>query len=150
VIRRSKMKIDTMVLLVMTRARRANLLRALEYSVTDVLAVCSCKEAQIVLKGHLPVQVVVTDARLPDGTWNDVVQDVLCHSRNARVVVCSRRDEVLTSWNDYFERGAYDLLIEPYSKDQVKRTVESAASASFLSRDSSSPLQASRPELDRI
>jgi DNA-binding NtrC family response regulator len=124
-------KTDAMVLLVMPRTCRAELLAALENSATDVLAVCDCKEAKQVLKARVPVQVVFTDAVLPDGEWSDVMEAVEENLVNAQTIVCTRRADI-TLRTDVFERGAYDLLTEPYDDEEVQRIVEFAMAKSYM------------------
>lgn len=120
------MKADTVVLLVMPRYCRAELLEILEGSVTHVLAVCNCEEARRVLDACLPVSVVFTGATLPDGEWVHVLEDVERNGLNAQVVVCGPRLSA-ESRSLFFARDIYDLLVEPYEAVEVKRLVESAA-----------------------
>jgi DNA-binding NtrC family response regulator len=125
------MKADLMLLLVMTRGRRSHLLERLEKSVTEVLAVCDCKEARLILQTGLPIEVVITDAKLPDGTWRTVVESAAEAKKHVEVVVCARMEDVAL-WRDALDHGAYDLLFEPYESQEVSRIVQSAAAKSRM------------------
>jgi len=120
------MKIDARVLLVMPRNRRSTLLEALEEGATHVLTASDCAEAESFLRSRRPFQVVVTDACLSDGDWRRVLEATgACH--NTKVVVCAPSMNACMA-NEVFSRGA-DLLFEPFDKEDVLRTVESAVNA---------------------
>lgn len=114
-----------MVLLVMPRLSRAELLEQLEACGADVLAASDCAEARRLLRTRSPLHVVIVDKQLPDGTWFAVLDEVRQNGLNTDVVVCIKR--VDGGWTDLLERGAYDILIEPYAKEGLQRVVESAA-----------------------
>jgi DNA-binding NtrC family response regulator len=125
------MKTETMVLLVMPRNRRSELLEALEECTSDVLVVCDCKEARKVLGAKLPVEVVFTDAVLPDGGWSEVLEEVKRRHSNAQIVVCGRSRNAAER-GEFLERGVCNLLTEPYNKEEVERIVGSAATRSCI------------------
>ena len=77
------------------------------------------------------VQVVLTDAALPDGDWREVLQIVAQAGINIEVVVCSRLGDHKLSM-DVLEHGAYDVLVEPYECEEVRRIVETAADKSYM------------------
>jgi FixJ family two-component response regulator len=71
------------------------------------------------------VEVVVTALTHPDGNWCDLLRQVVDYGLDARVVVCAPgADQRL--WAEVFWRGAGDLLVEPYSREQVRSIVEAA------------------------
>ena len=72
------------------------------------------------------VQVVVTDARLHDGDWRRVLEIVEHGRRKIEVVVCSRLGDYKL-WMDVLEQGGYDVLVEPYDGEEIKRILEGAA-----------------------
>jgi len=118
-------------MLIMARERRLPLLEALESCGIDVLPVCDCNEGRRMLEIQPQVQVVLTDAALPDGDWRGVLQIVAQAGANIEVVVCSRLgDQKL--WLDVLEQGAYDVLVEPYDCEEVRRIVESAADKRYI------------------
>jgi DNA-binding NtrC family response regulator len=115
----------------MTRERRLPLLERLEACRIEVLPVCDCNEARRFLESCSRVQVVLCDTTLPDGNWRNVLEDVQQSSTNADVILCARlSDERL--WIDALESGAYDLLIEPYTEQEVERILEAAAARSYM------------------
>jgi DNA-binding NtrC family response regulator len=117
-------------MLVMARERRLPLLDELESCGIDVLPVCDCNEARRMLESQRPAQVVVTDTVLPDGDWRRVLEIVLQGSANIEVVVSLRLgDRAL--WMDVLEEGGYDVLVEPYQREEIQRIVEAAAARSY-------------------
>jgi two-component system response regulator PilR (NtrC family) len=118
----------SMALVVMSPERRRSLQHSLELLDLRVLPAGSCQEARILLKDHPPVSVVITDVSLIDGNWCDVFRFLVDHDVHASVVVSSRlADERL--WSEVLWRGAYDVLVEPYEMDEVRRIVEGALRA---------------------
>ena len=119
------------VMLVMSRERQLSLLETLEVSGIDVLPVCDCNEARRMLETQLQVQVVLTDRTLPDGDWRAVLQIVAQGRANVQVVVCSRLGDH-TLLIDVLEQGAYDVLVEPYQREEIRRVLEAAAARSCV------------------
>ena len=124
-----QMKITAM--LIMSRERRPSLLEVLESCGIDVLPVCDCNEARRMLKTQPQVQVVLTDGALPDGDWRRVLEIVAEDHPNVEVVVCSRLGDHRL-WIDALEWGAYDLVAEPYQREEIQRIVEAAAARSYM------------------
>ena len=125
------MKTKITAVLIMAQERRLPLLEALESCGIDVLLVCNCNEGRWMLEIQPQVQVVLTDAALPDGDWREVLQIVTQAGINTEVVVCSRLGDHKL-WIDVLEQGAYDVLVEPYDCEEVRRIVEAAADKSHM------------------
>jgi len=123
-------KIKAMLVMAQER-RRIPLLDVLESSGIEVLPVCDCNEARRMLETHPLVQVVVTDTALPDGDWRRVLAIVTQVSPNIEVIVCSRLGDH-TLWLDVLEQGGYDVLVEPFEHEEVRRILEVAASRSYM------------------
>ena len=112
----------------MPEERRRPLLHSLESLNFEILLVGNCTEARRLLKTAPPVQVVITQVSLPDGNWCDVLRFLVDSGMKASVVVTSpQADENL--WSEVLWRGAYDLLIEPFKTDEVRRTMETMEGA---------------------
>ena len=122
-------KINAM--LVMAPERSLPLLDVLEFCGIEVLAVCDCREARRMLETGALVQVVVTDTALADGDWRRVLEIVVRRYINIDVVVCSRLGDHKL-WLDVLEQGGYDVLVEPYRHDEIRRIVETAAVRSYV------------------
>ena len=118
-----------LTLLVMPPERRTPLLRSLQSLDLETLAVSTCGEARALLRTLPPIEVVITRVSLADGNWCDVLRHLVDADVPASVVVSSpRADEHL--WSEVLWRGGYDLLVEPYESDEVRRTIEGALRAS--------------------
>jgi len=118
-------------MLIMARERRLPLLGAIESCGIEVVPVCDCNEARRMLETQPMVQVVVTDARLHDGDWRRVLEIVVRGRRKIEVVVCSRLGDPKL-WLDVLEQGGYDVLVEPFEHEEVRRIVKAAAARSYM------------------
>jgi DNA-binding NtrC family response regulator len=91
----------------------------------DVYSVKTCREARAFLSDRPTVDLIITELSLPDGNWCDMVQYMVDHTeRTTMVVTCPEADEQL--WSEVLWRGVFDLLVEPYDRQLVKRVVEGA------------------------
>ena len=127
----SNMPHNIKTMLVMAQERRLPLLEALESCGMEVLPVCNCNEARQMLETYPLVHAVVTDAVLPDGDWRRVLEIVEQGRRRIEVVVCSRLGDPKL-WLDVLEQGGYDVLVQPYQREEIKRIVEAAAARSYI------------------
>jgi DNA-binding NtrC family response regulator len=121
-----------MAMLVMSPERRRSLESNLEVLNVRLLLAGNCQEARILLQNHPPVSVVITDVSLSDGNWCDIFRFLVDNGIHASVVVsASLADERL--WSEVLWRGAYDVLVEPFEADEVRRIVEGALRAATSS-----------------
>jgi DNA-binding NtrC family response regulator len=83
---------------------------------------------------------VLTEARLPDGAWTDVLE-LTDHLPvpSALIVTDQLADERF--WAEVLNRGAYDLLAQPFDETEVQRILEHACQQACLWR----PVSAARP-----
>jgi two-component system response regulator CpxR len=68
---------------------------------------------------------VLTEARLPDGGWLDVIRLVGRVKRRIAVVVTDTLADA-RFWADVLESGAYDLLPKPFCSGEVQRILANA------------------------
>ncbi len=121
------MKHSVRALLVMCRERRLSFLEQLDDSRAEVLLACDWDEAQRVLS-RACVDVIVTDT---DADWRRVLDGVRPGEGGPQVVVCARRvDERLCA--ELFRSGAYDVLVEPYSGEDLLRIMAAAAAKTYM------------------
>ncbi|HYM13313.1 MAG TPA: hypothetical protein VEU62_21420 [Bryobacterales bacterium] len=114
------------VLLVMACERRLALVERLQSCGIAVLAVSDCEEARRILRTRPAVPVVLTDEKLPDGSWSKVMEEVWQNELEAETIVCTRAEDP-GLWIHVLAQGAYDLLVEPYEGKEVRRIIEAAA-----------------------
>src|SRR2546425_10456272 len=98
----------------------------LENCSREVLVISNCTEARGILETRPPVQVVLTDVTLPDGNWAIVLEDVVQSRLNSAVIVCTGLADTRL-WCEVLQRGADDLLVEPYERKEVQRIPRGAA-----------------------
>jgi DNA-binding NtrC family response regulator len=83
----------------------------------------SLKEASSMLEtGNF--QVVLTEATLEDGTWLDVLK--IARSSHTELVVTDPWADA-RFWAEAINRGAYDLLAQPFLGAEVRRVLASAS-----------------------
>jgi DNA-binding NarL/FixJ family response regulator len=77
------------------------------------------------------VDLVITDVTLPDGNWVNVLRLTLESSSSPGVLVHSRviNDRL---WSEVLWRGAYDMLIAPYSSKDGGEIIKSAFRAGCM------------------
>jgi len=72
-----------------------------------------------------PIGAVLTEAHLADGDWIDVLKFVRKSGKPAAVVVTHRFADG-KFWEDVLGQGAYDLLPQPFSCEEVQRILLNA------------------------
>jgi DNA-binding response OmpR family regulator len=73
-----------------------------------------------------PVQVVISESDLPTWDWRKVFHDLRRMAFPPQLVVTSRiADEHL--WAEVLNIGAYDVLAQPLSREEVERVVAAAS-----------------------
>lgn len=73
-----------------------------------------------------PVQVVVAESCLPRWNWRKVLSDLRRLALPSQLVVASRTaDEHL--WAEALNIGAYDVLAQPFDREEVERVIASAS-----------------------
>ena len=75
------------------------------------------------------ISVVICEALLPDGSWKDLLAR-MARARTSSVLVVTSKvaDEWL--WAEVLNLGGYDVLPQPFDRDEVTRVVRSAVRAS--------------------
>lgn len=83
-----------------------------------------CREALRALE-RAPVSVVVCEARLPDGTWRDLLEALRAWPLPPLMIVTSDfADTVL--WAEALNLGAYDFLAKPFNQPEVIQIISLA------------------------
>jgi ActR/RegA family two-component response regulator len=85
------------------------------------------QEVLPLLREATPPHLIFTEAKLPDGTWADVVKQACRASQAVKVIVVSRLVDV-SLYVDTMDGGAFDFIVPPLSGTKldyvVKRAVE--------------------------
>ncbi len=116
--------------LVMRGERRGTVLEQIEACGVHVQVAGRLEEARGILSTR-PVELIFTDTVLPDGDWRDVIAERGTAAPCAEVIVC-------TKWLDgklcaeAFTRGAWDVIAETSSREELRRAIESAVSRSYM------------------
>lgn len=72
--------------------------------------------------------VILTEARLADGNWEDVINLVEKQNPLCAVVVTHAFADA-RFWADAIETGAYDVLAQPFCSSEVQRILSNALSS---------------------
>ena len=119
------------VLLVTDRQRRAPLHDLLRECSIDLLVVHDQIEARRILKNRPPVQVLVTETSLRLEDWVGTFEILNLLPEHAQIVSYCQQGAESRQWIAALELGAYDILVEPYEREEVQRVLEGAAARSY-------------------
>jgi DNA-binding response OmpR family regulator len=75
------------------------------------------------------ISVVICEALLPDGSWKDLLEHIR-HGRASPVLVVTSQLADESLWAEVLNLGGYDVLAQPFDREEVTRVVRSAARAS--------------------
>lgn len=101
-----------------------DLCRILGHSRWTMLRASTVSEAKSTLRSGAEV-VVVCEADLPDGTWEDVLRDASkLPSCPPVVVMAPHADDQL--WMEVLNRGGYNVFGKPFDEQEIFRTLSLA------------------------
>jgi len=84
-----------------------------------------CAEARSLLKEAGPVDLVLTDVTLADGTWKDIIQMVRKSAKGTPVIVMSRVVS-MKLYLDTQDAGAADFIVPPIAPRDLAYTLTTA------------------------
>lgn len=84
-----------------------------------------CAEARSLLKEAGPVDLVLTDVTLADGTWKDIIEMVRRSAKDTPVVVMSRVVS-MKLYLDTQDAGAADFIVPPIAPRDLAYTLTTA------------------------
>src|SRR5260370_25136015 len=119
---------DSAVLFVSPYPQDALTLARMLDDVASLIHAVSVKEAASKLETH-SFQTVLTEATLEDGTWLDLLQ--LSRSLGSVLIVTHPWADV-RFWAEAINRGAYDVLAQPFNGMEVRRVLSAASSGKSL------------------
>lgn len=104
----------------------AMLRRTLSNGGWELISAGSFREAQIALRTGSSIGVVVSDARLCDGScWKDLLRELQNVHQPTQLIVADRlADEALSA--EVLNLGGYDLLMMPFVEAEVLRVIPMA------------------------
>jgi two-component system, NtrC family, response regulator HydG len=81
--------------------------------------------------GRRPFNAILTDAALPDGSWQDILTET--SGTRTQVIVTDRQADARL-WAEALNLGAYDLLPQPFYEPEVRRIFHNVCSPPALTR----------------
>ena len=120
---------ETVLVVSSSLNRTEALSRMLEsgFSAVAILHSTNCEQAA----GHLTdsrISVVICEAVLPDGNWKDLLAR-MARSRATPVLVVTSNVADESLWAEVLNLGGYDVLAQPFDREEVTRVVGSAVRA---------------------
>jgi DNA-binding NtrC family response regulator len=109
--------------------------RALECQFIETQSVRTCGEAHQTLWERQPPHLVLAGARLPDGSWEDVVLLAAKAPEPVNVIVVSEVVDI-AFYLDAIQRGAFDFIVPPMSLPDFNYVVRSALDNALRRRES--------------
>jgi DNA-binding response OmpR family regulator len=86
--------------------------------------VTTCREA-IAFAHENETPVLICERKLPDGDWTTVLTELEGSRKRPNLIVTSRLpDDAL--WAEVLNRGGYDVLSQPFDREEVFRVIDSA------------------------
>jgi DNA-binding response OmpR family regulator len=73
-----------------------------------------------------PVRVVISERELPEGGWQEMLDDLMERAEPPSLLVTSRLADD-SFWAEVLNMGAYDVLAQPLDSEEVLRVVSAAA-----------------------
>jgi DNA-binding NtrC family response regulator len=102
-----------------------SLRRALETQSIETQSVRTCHEANQTLWGCQPPHLVLVDTRLPDGSWEVVVNLAARAPAPVNVIVVSEVVDIAL-YLEVIQHGAFDFIVPPMSLPDFAHVVSSA------------------------
>jgi DNA-binding NtrC family response regulator len=110
------------------------LVKSLESKDWEIRSVSSLEEAnREIVESPLYDLVLIEVDNLADSMWQDALQMMAASPTPCQAVVCCRNGEE-DQWTKVLGAGAFDLITEPYSKQEVLRIVGQALTDQSLHR----------------
>jgi DNA-binding NtrC family response regulator len=116
-------------LLIMDAGHSRPLLEVLNSCGIDVLLAQDCNGARKILEIEPSVQVLLTDRTFRDQDWVGLFGVMDQMPAHTQVILCCRGSDH-RQMIAALELGAYDVLFEPYERDEILRIVGGAAAKS--------------------
>jgi DNA-binding NtrC family response regulator len=108
--------------------RRSQLSVCLKVLGAEPVEADDCRQARRVLAARSPLKLIISDVDFRDGDWRDTLAAAQQRPGGAGFLVSMPyADHHL--WSEALWRGAYDLLVEPYSASELRRIIEGALRA---------------------
>jgi len=102
-----------------------SLRRALESQYIETQSVRTCHEASQALWGCQPPHLALADTRLPDGSWEVVLNLAARAPAHVNVIVVSEVVD-MALYLEVIQRGAFDFIVPPMSLPDFAHVVWSA------------------------
>jgi DNA-binding response OmpR family regulator len=89
-----------------------------------LLEACDRRHAMACLERN-PVDVVLAESDLPNWNWKKILNDLRRLAQPPQLIVTSRTaDDYL--WSEVLNFGGYDVLPQPFDRDEVERVIAAA------------------------
>ena len=111
--------------------------RALECQSIETQSARTCREVRQTLCGRQPPPLVLADARLADGSWEDVILLAARAPVPVNVIVVSEVVDI-AFYLEAIQRGAFDFIVPPMPLPDFHHVVRSAVDNALQRREAQS------------
>lgn len=99
--------------------------RELRAQAVEVQLAGSCEDFRALVTSPDPPELIFTDLKLSDGTWEEVVQISQGASLPVNVIVVSRLVNIRL-YTEVLQKGAFDFITPPFHASELSHVVRSA------------------------
>jgi DNA-binding NtrC family response regulator len=121
------------LLLVLSPERRSRLLPLLEGRDWEIECAAGFQDGVRRLSERTAYDLILADAELPDGSWRNLMLFVQNAGKACEMIICSRLGDH-SLWAEVIQCGAYDLIAEPFERQEVARIIQSALESRYMRR----------------
>lgn len=115
----------TVLVIMPAGKRRSHLTAELKALGANPVVAEDCEGVRRALHGKSPLPLLISDVSFADGDWRDVLAESHNQPLPASFLVSTPYPDNHL-WSEVLWRGAYDLLVEPYSASELRRILEGA------------------------
>jgi DNA-binding NtrC family response regulator len=120
--------IEKVLVIMSAGQRRTQLCTCLKKLGAAPMEVEDCRHARQELARRNALKLVISDVDFQDGDWREILAAAQQRPGGVSFLVTTPYPDH-SLWSEALWRGAYDLLVEPYSASELRRIVEGALRA---------------------
>ena len=121
------------LLLVLTPPKRSCLMPLLDGQGFQIECATGYQDAVRKLSDGHTVDLILADAELPDGSWRNLILFAQNSGLRSEMIICAKAGES-ELWAEVIQCGAYDMIAEPFERQEVIRIIRSTLDSQYMRR----------------
>ncbi len=121
------------VLLVLLPQRQSRLMPLLAGPGFEIECASGFQDGVRRLRESVFYDLILADAEPPDGSWRNLMLFVQNAGRASEMIICARLGDHQL-WAEVIQCGAYDMITEPFERQEVNRIIQSALESRYMRR----------------